>query len=207
MKKKPRLPYLALSLMLFLLLVTLFFFDLPLSYKMQNHYALLKPVSTVLNSLVKQSSVLTINVLLFFIFRFAFSFFSIHILFFHMLVTQCLGQLVVRIIKVVVGRARPYWALNESVTHFSPFSFLDQFHSLPSGHSLVIFIVASSLSYQWPKWKIFFFATAAIFALCRFALLQHFLSDITLSLIIALILSKCVHYFSYQIVEKNTLNA
>lgn len=190
-------------LLLTLLTVAFFFFDLPLSHAISLYSKELKPLAEVMSLVINQALILSLSVVLFFVTRFFTASFSFHLLFFHLLVSQCIGQLLLRILKVSVARARPFVELSNGHNLVVKSHFIDTFHSFPSGHSLVVFILAGSLSYQWPHYKWIFFIGATFFALSRFMLLEHFLSDITASLILALLITHFIHYFSYQIVSND----
>lgn len=185
---------------------SIFFTDLKLAAWLQTFYSTLAKPAHVINSVMDERVVLFGSAALFLLFRFCFSSFFFHMLFFHIVITQSLGQTVIRLIKVFVGRARPYMALEHGHNYLNLCSFSSDFHSFPSGHSLCLFIVASSLSYRFPKYTYLFFPLAFILAFTRAILLKHFLSDILISLVLALLLGKLVYHFSYAIVDKKVLN-
>ena len=198
-----------IALLLSLLMIAasfIIFFDIAIGNYIKTIESPLQSFARPFNSFIDERIVLISSVLLFLIFRFVFSYFSIHMLFLHMLVTQCIGQLSLRIIKVVVGRARPFVAIESGYNFLRSMNFSTDFHSFPSGHALGIFIIASSLSYRFPKYTLLFFPIAFVLALSRVALLEHFISDILTSLVLALLLSKLVYFFSYEIVDRRTLN-
>jgi membrane-associated phospholipid phosphatase len=55
------------------------------------------------------------------------------------------------ILKTAFGRARPY--MNEGISSYHPFSFRDDFHSFPGGHTATAFVLSTVLSRNaGPTW-------------------------------------------------------
>jgi membrane-associated phospholipid phosphatase len=83
------------------------------------------------------------------------------------------------ILKLAVGRARPY--LNEGPTTFHPFSSIlnQDYHSNPSGHSTVAFVISTVLSMNAkPVWlKVLAYVPAALTLVSRVYQDQHWSSD------------------------------
>ncbi|MDW8191091.1 MAG: phosphatase PAP2 family protein, partial [Pseudobdellovibrionaceae bacterium] len=98
-----------------------------------------------------------------------------------------LAGIAVHVLKFIIGRKRPYvsndggWVLCDPSV-FLPFEWDYRFHSLPSGHSQLIFTVATFLSYSLPhrfQWiKVVLFSIALFLALTRVGTADHFLSDV-----------------------------
>lgn len=79
--------------------------------------------------------------------------------------------------KHIVGRQRPLQTVDFNPFVFQPFNFDWYFHSMPSGHSQVIFCAAALFSVAFPKWKWLWFVFATFIAFTRIATQQHWLSD------------------------------
>jgi membrane-associated phospholipid phosphatase len=83
------------------------------------------------------------------------------------------------LLKIAVGRARPY--LNEGPTTFHPFSSIlnQDYHSNPSGHSTVAFVISTVLSRNAkPTWlKVLAYVPAALTLVSRVYQDQHWTSD------------------------------
>ena len=83
------------------------------------------------------------------------------------------------VLKLAIGRARPY--LNEGPTEFHPFSslFSESYHSNPSGHSTVAFVISTVLSRNAkPVWlKVLAYLPAALTLVSRVYQDQHWTSD------------------------------
>lgn len=85
---------------------------------------------------------------------------------------------VVQVLKHLFGRARPQMHLGDF--HFiGPNLIKNGFDSLPSGHAIASFALATFFSYYYPNLKNFFYLTAlTISILGRVVLRHHFLSDV-----------------------------
>lgn len=81
------------------------------------------------------------------------------------------------IFKFIFGRLRPHASENFYNMNFQPFNFHSHWHSFPSGHSQVAFTVAVVALMIWPRHKYVFLGIAAIFAITRITIHQHFFSD------------------------------
>jgi len=86
--------------------------------------------------------------------------------------------ILVHISKFCFGRQRPHLTADFNPWIFHPLTTDWNFHSFASGHSQVMFTVATFLSLRLPKWKWIFYFIAAIFAFTRVIIHDHFLSDV-----------------------------
>lgn len=84
----------------------------------------------------------------------------------------------VQSVKFMFGRQRPHLTADFDPWIFHPLTTDWNFHSFASGHSQVMFTVATFLSLSFPKWKWGFVAIASVFAFTRVIIHDHFLSDI-----------------------------
>lgn len=107
--------------------------------------------------------------------------------------TLAIGHLLVFVLKQMVARLRPAELINGDAYGFAaPFSG-EPFTSLPSSHGFTVFAMAAVLSRLQPGLRAFFFGTAILVALQRMLAQQHFLSDIFISLFLALMVSEAMH--------------
>jgi membrane-associated phospholipid phosphatase len=110
---------------------------------------------------------------------------------------QAAAGVLVNIIKMIVGRARPIILEREGIYGFDPLTFQGAWHSFPSGHANTMFVLALTVgaiypALRWPLWIL-----AIIIAATRVMVNAHFLSDILAGLIVALLfLPLCL--FIYQ---------
>ncbi len=89
------------------------------------------------------------------------------------------GGLLINLLKIIIGRARPKLWFNEGIYGFAPFTLADSsYHSFPSGHSNTIVCFALALSFFVPRWRVFLVLVAFTVALSRVIITAHFLSDI-----------------------------
>jgi membrane-associated phospholipid phosphatase len=108
---------------------------------------------------------------------------------FYATLMQIPTALLIKIIKHICGRARPYYVLENGLGHsFSFFKLREEFLSFPSGHSAGIWAFAVSLLFVFKDKKelrpiILGIATTISFT--RLLLNFHFLSDILFGGIIA----------------------
>lgn len=86
--------------------------------------------------------------------------------------------ILVHIVKFTFGRQRPHMSPDFNPWVFHPLNIDWNYHSFASGHSQVMFTVATFLSLGLPKWKWVFISVATIFAFTRVIIHDHFLSDI-----------------------------
>jgi len=84
----------------------------------------------------------------------------------------------VHIVKFCFGRQRPHKSDTFDPFVFHPFTTHWDFHSFASGHTQVMFTVATMFAAAFPKARWVFFAIAAFFGLTRVIIHDHFLSDV-----------------------------
>lgn len=109
--------------------------------------------------------------------------------------------LVTQILKLCVGRERPcFTASSPHLWHSKLFHGGYLYSSFPSGHSQVIFCVASLLCMLLPRFRIPIFAIALAVACTRVLVLKHFPSDVAFGMILGIYGSRLsVKYWSTYI--------
>ncbi|OGV50749.1 MAG: hypothetical protein A3F46_00385 [Legionellales bacterium RIFCSPHIGHO2_12_FULL_42_9] len=98
-----------------------------------------------------------------------------------------LSNVVCGVLKVILGRARPDLWLQ---LHEYGFSWLttDSSHmSFPSGHTTTIMSVAFGFSVIFPRFWPLFVLGGILVALSRVLLLQHYLSDVLVAIVLTLL--------------------
>ncbi|HKS61033.1 MAG TPA: phosphatase PAP2 family protein [Xanthobacteraceae bacterium] len=83
--------------------------------------------------------------------------------------------LFVTIVKRLIGRVRPS---DVGPFAYMPWSWRNEYASLPSGHSTTAFAAAVAIAALWPKARIPMLIFAAIIALSRVIITAHFVSDV-----------------------------
>ncbi|MFN4275779.1 MAG: phosphatase PAP2 family protein [Ferrovibrio sp.] len=107
--------------------------------------------------------------------------------------TLALGHLLVFLLKQVFARLRPSELARGGGYGFAdPFSG-EPFTSLPSSHAFTAFAMAAVFSRLQPELRAVFFGAALLVAVQRMLTQHHFLSDIFVSLFLALMVSEAVH--------------
>ncbi len=89
----------------------------------------------------------------------------------------CAGFLL-RLGKFIFGRQRPHISLDSAPNTFEFFNHNWDFQSFPSGHTQVLFTVATMLAILDPKRKFLWFLLAFGLSFTRVMTYSHFLSDI-----------------------------
>ncbi len=85
----------------------------------------------------------------------------------------------VQILKFIFGRQRPH--KTDPIFEHHHFTFFEHhwdFHSFPSGHSQVMFTVATMLMFLLPQFRWHFFGFALAISFTRVMTQSHFLSDV-----------------------------
>ncbi|MBI1273173.1 MAG: phosphatase PAP2 family protein [Alphaproteobacteria bacterium] len=93
--------------------------------------------------------------------------------------------LLVDLLKIIFGRARPILLETEGVFAWAPFTASSRWASFPSGHSNTAFALAFALTMLWPRWRLLFGASAVLVASTRFIITAHFISDVVGGAIVA----------------------
>ena len=102
-------------------------------------------------------------------------------------VPVAVGSAVLHVIKLVLGRRRPRDDMEMGLYGFMPFAFNLDYNSFPSGHALTISCVAVIFTCVWPMLWPLWAAIAALLAVTRTLLTEHFLSDVLIGAGIGLI--------------------
>ncbi|MBK9246924.1 MAG: phosphatase PAP2 family protein [Ignavibacteria bacterium] len=95
-------------------------------------------------------------------------------------------------LKVLLGRGRPY--LNLGKDQFKPLNFLNDYNSLPSGHTTVAFTISTVLSDHIDRWwaSVGLYTIAAATGISRIYDDKHWLSDV--------VLGASIGYFSGKLI-------
>lgn len=89
-----------------------------------------------------------------------------------------MAGLLLRVLKYLFGRKRPHVSPDSNPQTFEFFNHDWNFQSFPSGHTQVLFTVATLLAVLDPKRRYLWFFLALIFSLTRVMTYSHFLSDV-----------------------------
>ena len=90
----------------------------------------------------------------------------------------CASGVVVFVLKALVGRERPHKSGPDYIQwNFEPLNLHWHYQSFPSGHSQVLFTVATMLTALFPRGAVIFFVLAGGIAFTRVITHSHYLSD------------------------------
>lgn len=82
------------------------------------------------------------------------------------------------LLKVFLGRARPFMWLAGDTSGFHLFRFKAQFNSFPSGHTTTSFAAAVAFGALFPRLRVGFFLMAMVIGISRIVQDVHYLSDV-----------------------------
>jgi len=121
--------------------------------------------------------------------------------FFEIATAQCLSVAVVRLTKVLIGRARPDIFLKKGVYGFYGFHLDHHYHSFPSGHTMAALTLATSFSLLFPRYRLYFFLTAFVFSFNRAFMAEHYLSDILGTASMGIVMATITHIIFGKIID------
>ena len=99
------------------------------------------------------------------------------------------------VIKLIVGRGRPFVGGKADAFNFVPFNGTEAHFSFPSAHSITAFALAYAVSALWPRARVAMFFYAGVIIFTRLVLLAHHPSDVTAGAIIGLVGAMAVRYW------------
>lgn len=92
-------------------------------------------------------------------------------------VSVAYSGILVNVIKIIVGRARPHTAELLSWPELHPFAGTGSLHSFPSGHANTVFAIALAVGFLVPPLRRWLLLAATVLGFCRVLQYQHFVSD------------------------------
>ncbi len=106
----------------------------------------------------------------------------------------------INILKVMIGRYRPWLYFNDNLYGFLPFNMDFGMNSFPSGHSQAIWSAMTIFALLFPKLpKTLLFGLASVVAISRVIIAQHFVSDVLMGSFIGFASTFLIyHYFSWR---------
>lgn len=96
---------------------------------------------------------------------------------FYLFAVCAVSGLASQIIKLPIGRPRPFLIDTYGPFGFHPFAFNAKFASFPSGHTITAFAMAMAIGYLAPRLRLPLFIVAVLVAISRLVLGSHYLSD------------------------------
>jgi len=103
-------------------------------------------------------------------------------------VVVCLPVLVTSVLKIAIGRVRPYAPNTSGAFDFEPV-FLGNWHSggMPSTHATVVVAAAVAIGALWPRFRPVIWAFAAFVIVSRLLVRDHYLSDVILGAMVGFV--------------------
>ncbi len=109
-----------------------------------------------------------------------------------MLVAIAASGLIVDLLKVIFGRARPKLLYAAGTYDFSWLGLGADYWSFPSGHAATAAALMTALWCLWPRHVLFYVALAALVAASRVVTGAHYLSDVVIGAFIAVLVTRAV---------------
>lgn len=102
---------------------------------------------------------------------------------------------IVKVLKFIIGRARPIFFEALDMTGFFPFSAEWAFNSMPSGHTAVSFAALVMFGLLEPKYKPFTWTLAIVIGVSRICIGAHWPTDVILAAFIGMVVADLVKSF------------
>jgi membrane-associated phospholipid phosphatase len=109
-----------------------------------------------------------------------------------LLISLFISGIAVHFFKFLFGRLRPHRTEVGDPNVFVPFNFDWHYHSLPSGHSQVLFTVATCLALAFPKKAVVLYLSFFALAMTRVFTIQHFLSDVMMGCLLGYVVTQLI---------------
>jgi membrane-associated phospholipid phosphatase len=119
--------------------------------------------------------------------------FATHVQYFFFAVLT--SVLAVQVLKLVIGRGRPFVGGKANAFNFEPFNGTSAYFSMPSAHAVTAFALAFAVAAVWPRLRLPMYIYALAIAASRLVLLAHHPSDVVAGAVIALICAMLVRYW------------
>jgi membrane-associated phospholipid phosphatase len=102
-----------------------------------------------------------------------------------MLLSVVVSGVATNILKLLIGRSRPYNLLRTGEYGFAPMKIDYAYNSFPSGHTATVVAVALSLSIAFPRLRMPLYGVGVIVACTRILMNHHFVSDVIMGGVLA----------------------
>ena len=124
-------------------------------------------------------------------------------------ISVAVSGLSVNLLKIIFGRLRPKWFLEEHRYGFTFFALHHESWSFPSGHAASAVAFAAAIYWLTPRARRVFLVPlitfVAMVALSRIVITMHFLSDVMAGTLVALVWTCCLHHYVFDRVARRRL--
>ena len=103
--------------------------------------------------------------------------------------------IIVKVLKVLIGRARPVFFEALGQTGFYPLNWDWAFNSMPSGHTAVSFAGLVMIGMLAPRYKVLTWTLATVIGFSRIAIGAHWPSDVIFGAFIGMVVADVVKWF------------
>ncbi len=96
----------------------------------------------------------------------------------HVFASVAISGLLVDLLKIIIGRARPKLIDVHGAWYLSPWSVGYDYASMPSGHASTVGAVVAVMMIWLPRWRPIILTLGLLAAATRFAVAAHYISDV-----------------------------
>lgn len=182
-------------------ILSYFFFDLPITKHFEHISSSLKFAAKKISMLIDSDTQETLWPLLFFAFRFVWKKELLANRFLLLMLSIPITNFVMKLIKMLLGRARPELFFSSEQFGFTFFSTIDPLQSMPSGHACSIGAACGAFACFYPKATLPLVILALLLAFSRVILAEHYLGDIIAGVAIGFFMSQWI----YSVMRKKNI--
>jgi undecaprenyl-diphosphatase len=103
--------------------------------------------------------------------------------------------LIVRLIKVTVGRSRPNLLMRDGTYDFSFMETAYAWNSFPSGHASTLGAMCFVMCWKYPRWRPMWIVVFVALASTRVLTLSHFVSDVIVGFVLGMVVAALIRRY------------
>jgi membrane-associated phospholipid phosphatase len=171
------------------------YWDIPLAYYCRKLSLEIISIAQIVTIAGESQWYYFLFVFLFLIFRLGLKNKSWSDRFLFLFVSISASGLINTLFKWIAGRSRPINLFAHNQFGFDYFKMIHESTSLPSGHAVTAFTLATGVSILFPRLSIPAFVIAVIIGASRIMITSHYLSDVFVGAGVAILCTLAVKYF------------